>query len=58
MLEKGMSLEEIAENLNHKRVRRPHGQRHVVGHQCAESVRLLATESAVRSYSPSSRCAM
>ena len=25
MLEKGMSLEEIAENLNHKRVRRPHG---------------------------------
>jgi Recombinase len=25
MLEKGMSLEEIAENLNHKRIRRPHG---------------------------------
>jgi DNA-binding transcriptional MerR regulator len=25
MLEKGMSLEEIAENLNDKRVRRPHG---------------------------------
>ena len=25
MLEKGMSLEEIAENLTHKRVRRPHG---------------------------------
>jgi hypothetical protein len=25
MLEKGMSLEEIAETLNHKRVRRPHG---------------------------------
>jgi hypothetical protein len=25
MLEKGMSLEEIAENLNRKRVRRPHG---------------------------------
>ena len=25
MLEKGMSLEEIAENLNHKGVRRPHG---------------------------------
>ena len=25
MLEKGMSLEEIAENLNHKGIRRPHG---------------------------------
>jgi hypothetical protein len=25
MLENGMSLEQIAENLNHKRVRRPHG---------------------------------
>jgi hypothetical protein len=25
MLEKGMSLEEIAEKLNDKRVRRPHG---------------------------------
>jgi hypothetical protein len=25
MLEKGMSLEEIADTLNHKRVRRPHG---------------------------------
>jgi len=25
MLEKGMSLEEIAENLNYKRIRRPHG---------------------------------
>jgi hypothetical protein len=25
MLERGMSLEEIAETLNHKRVRRPHG---------------------------------
>jgi hypothetical protein len=25
MLEKGMSLDEIAENLNHKQVRRPHG---------------------------------
>jgi hypothetical protein len=25
MLEKGMSLEEIAENLTHKQVRRPHG---------------------------------
>lgn len=25
LLEKGMSLEEIAEDLNHKRVRRPHG---------------------------------
>ena len=25
MLEKGMSLEEIAENLNHKAIRRPHG---------------------------------
>jgi DNA-binding transcriptional MerR regulator len=25
MLAKGMSLEEIAETLNHKRVRRPHG---------------------------------
>jgi len=25
MLEKGMSLEEIAENLNNKGIRRPHG---------------------------------
>jgi DNA-binding transcriptional MerR regulator len=25
MLQKGMSLEEIAETLNHERVRRPHG---------------------------------
>jgi hypothetical protein len=25
MLEKGISLEEIAENLNHKAIRRPHG---------------------------------
>jgi hypothetical protein len=25
MLEKGMSLEEIAENLTHKGIRRPHG---------------------------------
>ena len=25
MLEKGMSLEEIAENLNHKGIRKPHG---------------------------------
>ena len=25
MLEKGMSLEEIAANLNHKGIRRPHG---------------------------------
>jgi recombinase len=26
MLEKGMSLDEIAENLNHKGVRAPHGR--------------------------------
>jgi hypothetical protein len=44
MLEKGMSLEEIAENLNHKRIRRPPWQRFVVSGQCPESVRLLATE--------------
>jgi DNA-binding transcriptional MerR regulator len=43
MLEKGMSLEEIAENLNHKGKRRPHGS-HVVSDQCAKRVRLLATE--------------
>ena len=46
---KGMSLEEIAETLNHKRARRPHGTAKVVGHHRAESVRLLGTE---RSRSP------
>jgi hypothetical protein len=35
MLEKGMSPEEIAENLNHKLVRRPHGS----SKWCATAVR-------------------
>ena len=41
MLEKGMSLEEIAENLNRQGHTEAAWQRHVVGHQRAESVRLL-----------------
>ena len=41
MLEKGMSLEEIAEKLNDKGVRTPHGSGQVVGRHRAESVRLL-----------------
>jgi hypothetical protein len=43
MLEKGMSLEDIAENLTHERVRRPHGSSRV-GHSGAKGVRLLNNE--------------
>ncbi len=41
MLEKGMSLEEIAENLTDKGVRRPHGSSNVVGQSGAKGIRLL-----------------
>ena len=45
MLEKGMSLEEIAENLTHNGIRRPHGSLQVVRHSGAKGIRLLGRTS-------------
>ena len=56
MLEKGMSLEEIAENLNHKGIRRPHGtprgQPPACGKRSSRSQRLLTSPYGVEQVSP------